>query len=78
MIANGGARAPWAWFDWSVLSFSEREQIGLALAAGMSVRSIVAPLKPSPSRICRALRRNRGSWRWLPGQRGACDVLPPP
>ncbi len=60
VIANGGVR-PRRGRDLKgrCLSFAEREQIGLARAAGVSVRAIATQLGRSPSTISRELRRNR-------------------
>jgi len=52
------------------LSFAEREEIALGLAAGDSVRAIAARLGRSPSTISREIARNRGSghsWRYRAG-----------
>ena len=43
------------------LSFAEREEIGLAYAAGNSMRAIAAQLGRSPSTVSRELARNRES-----------------
>ena len=60
VIANGGVRPRRGrGLKGRCLSFAEREQIGLARAAGTSVRSIAAQLERSPSTISRELRRNR-------------------
>jgi len=59
VMANGGVR-PRRGRDLKgrCLTFTEREQIGLARAAGGSVRAIAAQLGRSPSTISRELRRN--------------------
>jgi IS30 family transposase len=62
MVASGGVR-PRRGRDLKgrCLSFAEREEIGLARAAGASMRSIAARLGRSPSTISRELARNRES-----------------
>jgi IS30 family transposase len=48
------------------LSFAEREEIALGLAAGRSIRAIARALGRSPSTISREVARNRGwrGWRY--------------
>ncbi|WP_156401841.1 IS30 family transposase [Agromyces sp. Soil535] len=62
VVANGGVR-PRRGRDLKgrCLSFSEREEIGLAHAAGNSMRAIAARLGRSPSTVSRELARNRES-----------------
>ena len=60
MIANGGVRRRRdRGLKGRCLSFSEREQIAMSRAAGLSVPAIAAQLGRSPSTISRELRRNR-------------------
>ena len=59
VIANGGVRPRRGrGLKGRSLSFTDRERIALARAAGMSVRAIAAQLHRSPSTISRELRRN--------------------
>jgi len=62
MVANGGV-CPRRGRDLKgrCLSFAEWEEIGLACAAGDSIRAIAARLGRSPSTISRELARNRES-----------------
>jgi IS30 family transposase len=59
VIANGGVR-PRRGRDLKgrCLSFADREKVGLARAAGMSIRAIAELVNRSPSTISRELRRN--------------------
>jgi transposase, IS30 family len=61
-VADGGVR-PRRGRDLKgrCLSFAEREEIGLAHAAGNSMRAIAAQLGRSPSTVSRELARNRES-----------------
>ncbi|MGI8679206.1 MAG: transposase, partial [Jatrophihabitans sp.] len=62
VIANDGVR-PRRGRDLKgrCLSFAERERLGLARAAGVSMRAIATELGRSPSTISRELRRNAES-----------------
>jgi hypothetical protein len=59
------------------LTFAEREEIALGIAAGHSLRDIAKVLNRNPSTISREIARNRESSGRYRGQIGARGRLPP-
>src|SRR5689334_12128219 len=53
-MPSGGLSEPCGW----CLSFEEREELAVGLAAGESMRSIAARLNRSPSTVSREIQRN--------------------
>ena len=60
LAQNGGFRPPRRSRSAVALTLPEREEISRAMAEGLSIRFIAAPLGRAPSTVSRELRRNGG------------------